>query len=214
MIQRKQSVCTMVLSNLITKVKGVSRAWVLTMPRGTACCRGLINDPLSWDMPAESPQYHNIRYVTCAREFLVFSVFRAFPSAHVNSSKIEKCANFTHFEQKKIPTSVGVKLCIIYTRLCKWTVTVYIFTVTVHRVNHFFILFSLSSIKLLLFPNHYNNLVRQNQLKINQTHLLKINQNQPSINWKLTQNQQKINPNTSTQTNLHRDTLVKKKNKK
>ena len=36
------------------------------------------------------------------------------------------------------------------------------------RVNDFFILFSLSSIKLLLFPNHYNNLARQNQLKINQ----------------------------------------------
>ena len=31
------------------------------------------------------------------------------------------------------------------------------------------------------------------------------------IYWKLTQNQQKINPNTSTQTNLHRDTLAKKK---
>ena len=108
---------------------------------------------------------------------------------------------------------MGVKLCIIYTRLCKWTVTVYISTVTIHRVNHFLILFSLSSIKLLLFPNHYNNPARQNQLKINQTHLLKINQNQPSINWKLTQNQQKINPNTSTQTNLHRDTLAKRKKK-
>ena len=108
---------------------------------------------------------------------------------------------------------MGVKLCIIYTRLCKWTVIVYISTVTVHRVNHFFILFSLSSIKLLLFLNHYNNPARQNQLKINQTHLLKINQNQPSINRKLTQNQQKINPNTSTQTNLHRDTLAKKKKK-
>ena len=48
-------------------------------------------------------------------------------------------------------------------------------------------------------PQPLQQLVRQNQLKINQTHLLKINQNQPSINWKLTQNQQKINPNTSTQ---------------
>ena len=60
-------------------------------------------------------------------------------------------------------------------------------------------------------PQPLQQLVRQNQLKINQTHLLKINQNQPSFNWKLTQNQQKINPNTSTQTNLHRDTLAKKK---
>ena len=53
------------------------------------------------------------------------------------------------------------------------------------RVNDFFILFSLSSIKLLLFPNHYNNPACQNQLK--------------------------INPNTSTQTNQHRDTLAQKK---
>ena len=63
-------------------------------------------------------------------------------------------------------------------------------------------------------PQPLQQLVRQNQLKINQTHLLKINQNQPSINWKLTQNQQKINPNTSTQTNLHRDKLAIKKKKK
>ena len=62
-------------------------------------------------------------------------------------------------------------------------------------------------------PQPLQQPARQNQLKMNQTHLLKINQNQPSINRKLTQNQQKINPNTSTQTNLHRDTLAKKKKK-
>ena len=124
--------------------------------------------------------------------------------------KYKKCSSL-HILPQNPSTSVHVKMS-KYTRcLAKWTVTVNIYTVTVHHANHFFILFSLSSIKLLLFPNHYNNPARQNQLKINQTHLLKINQNQPSFNWKLTQNQQKINPNTSTQTNLHRDTLAKKK---
>ena len=74
----------------------------------------------------------------------------------------------------------------------------------------FYFIFSLLY-QTTTLPQPLQRPARQNQLKINQTHLLKINQNQPSINWKLTQNQQKINPNTSTQTNLHRDTLAKKK---
>ena len=55
---------------------------------------------------------------------------RASPSAHVNSSKIEKGASFTHFEQKK-SILVGVKMCKnVY--IYSWaTVTVYIYTVTV-----------------------------------------------------------------------------------
>ena len=114
---------------------------------------------------------------------------------------------------KITPTSVGVKLCIIYTRLCKWTVIVYIYTVTVHCVNHFFYFIFSLPYQTTSLPQPLQQPARQNQLKINQTHLLKINQNQPSINWKLIQNQQKINPNTSTQTNLHRDTLAKKKKK-
>ena len=49
-----------------------------------------------------------------------------------------------------------------YTKcLAKWTVTVNIYTVTIHRVNNFLYYF-LSSVKPLLFPNYCNNPARQN----------------------------------------------------
>ena len=43
---------------------------------------------------------------------------------------------------------MAVKTCKIYTRLCKWTVTAHICTVTVQCVNNFLFFFSLSFIKL------------------------------------------------------------------
>ena len=53
-----------------------------------------------------------------------------------------------HILGKKIPTSVSVKMCKIYSRMCKGTVTVHICTVTVQCVNNFLFFFSPSSIKL------------------------------------------------------------------
>ena len=59
--------------------------------------------------------------------------------------------------------------------------------VTVHCVNDFLILYSLSSIKLLLFPNIYNNPVRQNN------HLTA----KPSITTKNCNLAQRINPKST-----------------
>ena len=53
-----------------------------------------------------------------------------------------------HILGKKIPTSVSVKMCKIYSKMCKGTVTVHICTVTVQCVNNFLFFVSLSSIKL------------------------------------------------------------------
>ena len=72
----------------------------------------------------------------------------------------------------------------------------HIYTITVHRVNDFFILFYLSSIKLLLFPNHYNNLARQNNHPTTKPSATtkhrnlaqSINQTQLKINSKSTKN--------------------------
>ena len=52
-----------------------------------------------------------------------------------------------HVLGKKTPTSVGVKMCKIYTRMWKGTVTVHIYTVTVQCVNNFLLFVSLPSIK-------------------------------------------------------------------
>ena len=70
----------------------------------------------------------------------------------------------------------------------------HIYKVTIHHVNDYFILFFLFSIKLLLFPNHYNNPVRQNNhptTKPNAT--TKHNNLAQSIN----QTQLKINPKST-----------------
>ena len=40
------------------------------------------------------------------------ALLRATTSALAKSCKIQKVAYFTHFDKKKTPTSVGVKLCI------------------------------------------------------------------------------------------------------
>ena len=64
--------------------------------------------------------------------------------------KYKKCS-ILHILIQKPPTSVFVKMSKYAQWSCKWIVTVYIYMVTVHRVNNFLILFSLSSLHLTLF---------------------------------------------------------------
>ena len=88
---------------------------------------------------------------------------RAPTSVVAKICKMQEVHNFAHSNHKKTPTLVFVKMCIYTLWLCKWTVTVHICTVIVHRVNDFLFFFSLSSTKLLLFPNVYNKLARHNK---------------------------------------------------
>ena len=64
--------------------------------------------------------------------------------------KKKKCSILYILTQKS-PTSVFVKMSKYAQWSCKWTVTMYIYTITIHRVNNFFIIFSLSSLHLTLF---------------------------------------------------------------
>ena len=57
--------------------------------------------------------------------------------------KYKKCS-ILHILIQKPPTSVFVKMSKYAQWSCKWIVTVYIYMVTVHYVNDFFILFFLS----------------------------------------------------------------------
>ena len=56
--------------------------------------------------------------------------------------KYKKCSNL-HILPQNPSTSVHVKMSKYTWCLAKWTVTVHIYTVTVHRVNNFLILFAL-----------------------------------------------------------------------
>ena len=65
--------------------------------------------------------------------------------------KYKKKGSILYILAQKSPTSVFVKMSKYAQWFCKWTVTVYIYTISVHRVNDFFIIFSLSSLHLTLF---------------------------------------------------------------
>ena len=118
-------------------------------------------------------------------------------------------------------------MCKIYTRLCKWTVTVHICTVTVQWVNNFLFFFSLSFIKLqqtsaarkkniqapaLAPPPNYNKPNHQSQ-RHHQTPQPST-KTYPKINRNLkinpTQNQQKPkNQPNSKSIKTHRETQPK-----